>query len=214
MRCDANITVRAATTTCSFAENVFYSFFMDAEMFEPTSAIRAYSPASRRQYRLRCNTTASERVRCVASDGGEVRFDLAALLDYDDAQATRYARTHDLGPGTGQEASQKTDSGSSQEDSSPNLDLSSGNEIPNYDQGRGYRVRCADGMYSKSGGIQGTCSQHGGLADGPSPSSSAPSYDPPSPSGGTVHVDGYFRKDGTYVRPYTRRAPCSYCPPR
>jgi hypothetical protein len=28
---------------------------------------------------------------------------------------------------------------------------------------------------------------------------------------GTVHVDGYTRRDGTYVRPYTRRAPCSYC---
>lgn len=26
-------------------------------------------------------------------------------------------------------------------------------------------------------------------------------------TGGTVHVKGYFRKDGTYVRPHTRRAP-------
>lgn len=26
-------------------------------------------------------------------------------------------------------------------------------------------------------------------------------------SGGTVHVSGYYRKDGTYVRPHTRRAP-------
>lgn len=29
----------------------------------------------------------------------------------------------------------------------------------------------------------------------------------PSSSGGTVHVKGYYRKDGTYVRPHTRRAP-------
>jgi hypothetical protein len=36
------------------------------------------------------------------------------------------------------------------------------NEIPNYDQGHGYRVRCADGMYSKSGGLPGACSGHGG----------------------------------------------------
>ncbi|OAV64719.1 hypothetical protein Barb6_03132 [Bacteroidales bacterium Barb6] len=28
-------------------------------------------------------------------------------------------------------------------------------------------------------------------------------------SGGTVHVKGYHRKDGTYVRPYTRSAPRS-----
>jgi len=29
----------------------------------------------------------------------------------------------------------------------------------------------------------------------------------PAPSSGTVHVNGYYRKDGTYVRPYTRSAP-------
>ena len=36
-----------------------------------------------------------------------------------------------------------------------------------------------------------------------------------SSSGGTVHVRGYTRKDGTYVRPHTRRAPgtASYDPP-
>jgi hypothetical protein len=26
-------------------------------------------------------------------------------------------------------------------------------------------------------------------------------------SGGSVHVRGYYRKDGTYVRPHTRRSP-------
>lgn len=34
------------------------------------------------------------------------------------------------------------------------------------------------------------------------------SYSPPSnSSSGTVHVRGYYRKDGTYVRPHTRRRP-------
>lgn len=33
-----------------------------------------------------------------------------------------------------------------------------------------------------------------------------PSYAPP-PSYGPVHVRGYFRRDGTYVRPHTRRSP-------
>ena len=28
-----------------------------------------------------------------------------------------------------------------------------------------------------------------------------------TPSGGTVQVKGYYRKDGTYVRPHTRSAP-------
>ncbi|MDR6489943.1 hypothetical protein J2799_004493 [Chryseobacterium vietnamense] len=32
-------------------------------------------------------------------------------------------------------------------------------------------------------------------------------YTPSTSSGGTVHVKGYTRKDGTYVRPHTRSAP-------
>ncbi|MBD8084496.1 hypothetical protein [Chryseobacterium caseinilyticum] len=32
-------------------------------------------------------------------------------------------------------------------------------------------------------------------------------YTPRSSSGGSVHVKGYTRKDGTYVRPHTRSAP-------
>lgn len=32
-------------------------------------------------------------------------------------------------------------------------------------------------------------------------------YKPTSSSGGTVHVKGYYRKNGTYVRPHTRSAP-------
>jgi hypothetical protein len=78
-------------------------------------------------------------------------------------------------------------------------------------RGNGYTVVCADGEISHSGGIQGACSHHGGVAgDDPSssPGSSSPGYDSPSsPGTGSVHVDGYFRKDGTYVRPHTRRAP-------
>jgi hypothetical protein len=88
--------------------------------------------------------------------------------------------------------------------------------IENFESGSGSIARCADGMYSHSGGRQGACSGHGGLAGGPSSglprSDSAPSYRATEPStGGLVHVDGYTRKDGTYVRPHTRRPPCSYC---
>jgi hypothetical protein len=88
--------------------------------------------------------------------------------------------------------------------------------IENFDNGTGTIALCADGMYSNSGGNQGACSGHGGRARGALPqlpgSNSPPSYRTPAPStGGTVHVDGYFRKDGTYVQPYNRRPPCSYC---
>jgi hypothetical protein len=36
--------------------------------------------------------------------------------------------------------------------------------IPNYDNGTGSTVQCSDGSYSHSGGIQGACSHHGGVA--------------------------------------------------
>lgn len=39
--------------------------------------------------------------------------------------------------------------------------------IPNYSNGNGYTVQCADGTYSHSGGIQGACSYHGGEAGYP-----------------------------------------------
>jgi hypothetical protein len=38
-----------------------------------------------------------------------------------------------------------------------------GTTIPNYPNGHGYTVQCADGTYSQSGGIQGACSHHGGV---------------------------------------------------
>jgi hypothetical protein len=34
--------------------------------------------------------------------------------------------------------------------------------ISNFWNGRGYVEQCQDGMFSKSGGIQGSCSYHGG----------------------------------------------------
>jgi hypothetical protein len=34
--------------------------------------------------------------------------------------------------------------------------------ISNFDNGNGYVIQCADGTYSHSGGIQGSCSHHGG----------------------------------------------------
>src|SRR5712691_7370949 len=36
------------------------------------------------------------------------------------------------------------------------------NTINYFDKGKGYVVQCNDGMYSKSGGIRGSCSHHHG----------------------------------------------------
>jgi hypothetical protein len=166
--CDPNITVRAATTTCGFAQNVFYAFYMDGVSFETQNGLRAYSPASGQDYAVACATDGAENVTCVAGDGGEVHFNLAAVRVYDDIQAARYASTHDLGPGArsrvggsvgGVDNTQDQPSDIPSDENGP----TPANKIPNYDNGNGYPVQCADGMWSKSGGIQGACSGHGGV---------------------------------------------------
>lgn len=43
--------------------------------------------------------------------------------------------------------------------------------------------------------------------DSPAEVGGAPAAQPSTSSGGTVNVKGYYRKDGTYVQPHTRRAP-------
>ena len=88
--------------------------------------------------------------------------------------------------------------------------------IPNFDEGTGTIVMCADGQWSHSGGHSGACSGHDGeftpgSGSQPPNTGSADSNpgDPSAPK--TVHVQGYTRKDGTYVAPYDRRPPCTYC---
>jgi hypothetical protein len=161
--CDPNITVRAATTTCGFAQNVFYAFYTDGSI-ETQNGLRAYSPATGQDYAVACATDGAENVTCVAGDGGEVHFNLAAVRVYDDVQAARYASTHDLGPGARGDAAEPVSGMDDTEDQpSDENGPTPANEIPNYDNGNGYPVQCADGMWSQSGGIQGACSGHGGV---------------------------------------------------
>jgi hypothetical protein len=52
---------------------------------------------------------------------------------------------------------------SSSSSSSSQADFCSTHDcIPNFDNGNGSIVQCADGSWSHSGGIQGACSDHGG----------------------------------------------------
>lgn len=76
---------------------------------------------------------------------------------------------------------------------------------------------CMDGTYSYSQNRQGTCSYHGGVSSwlnspdketsSASTTDSSPSYANDSDRPKTVQVRGYYRKDGTFVRPHTRSAP-------
>jgi hypothetical protein len=166
-RCDRNITAKTGTTTCPFAQNVFYTYWQHG-----SASIRAYSPATGATYRLICDATAG-RVICRAGDGAVVRFSAASIDRYTSANARAYAGSHDLGhtsiptvrapetapsdpPPVVAPPAPPADTGS--EDFCTTHDC-----IPNYPNGNGSTVQCADGSFSHSGGIQGACSHHGGV---------------------------------------------------
>jgi len=92
-RCDANIAVRTATTTCPFAQNTFYEYWRSGEAVN----IDVYSPATGMTYATVCSRT-GPGVRCATGDDGVVVFPQAAVDTYTDDQADRYARTAQLGP--------------------------------------------------------------------------------------------------------------------
>jgi hypothetical protein len=93
--CDANILAKKGTTSCPFAQNVFYEFWQAEQNGD--DAVRAYSPVSQRTYALAC--VAAATIVCRGSDGSEVRFSRAALDGYNRAQADAFRCAHDLGPG-------------------------------------------------------------------------------------------------------------------
>lgn len=108
--CDSNIRARIATTTCEFAQNVFYEFWNAQQHGE--DEITAYSPATDSDYDLDCD--AGFRVTCTGGDGSEVRFQMAAVDAYDASQADAYCQSHDvrgLGVGDGCEEGALLDDG-------------------------------------------------------------------------------------------------------
>jgi hypothetical protein len=163
--CDANISVRAATTTCPFAENVFYELFQATAGYISATTVRAWSPATRRFYSVHCSGGRS--IVCTAGDGGEVRFPSEAMDAYDDSQAARYASTHETGPSQVSDENPNSSTSGSSEISTTDADTvdfcATHDCIPNYDEGTGYQVQCADGTWSHSGGRPGACSWHGGV---------------------------------------------------
>ena len=169
-QCDANIRVRTATTTCPFAENVFVAFWTN-QTYDGVR-LSAYSPAAGHEFDLEC-TPGEGAVVCTAGDGGEVTFSQTAVDAYTLSQAKRYVASHDVGarafPWTGSHPTSNAPPSSPPSTQAPAPsapDTSStpaGGNIPNYENGNGYRVQCTDGTYSHSGGIQGACSHHGGV---------------------------------------------------
>jgi hypothetical protein len=130
---------------------------------------------------------------CRTSDGGAAKFTQASIDRYQLSEARAFAANQrvspvgaspddtipsDTAPSTagGGGSSSDDDDGDDEWDVPPVPDpgtdppeeddsgfCATHSCIPNYPNGRGSTVQCADGSYSHSGGIQGACSHHGGV---------------------------------------------------
>jgi hypothetical protein len=89
--CDANVSIKAATTTCAFAENVFYEYWRSLEYGEVTE-IEAFSPALGRFLAIDCDH--GDAVSCRTHAGALVRFPQTAVEAYTIENAAKYSRSH------------------------------------------------------------------------------------------------------------------------
>jgi hypothetical protein len=93
VNCDPNIEAKRATTTCPFAENVFWAYWTSGE----SRSLQVWSPAAQANFTMTCDGDGT-RVTCTTSDDAVVRFSQDAVDRYSQAQADAYASSHDLGP--------------------------------------------------------------------------------------------------------------------
>ncbi len=96
--CSPNLTVKRATTSCPFAENVFYSYWLNEQqpgVFDESPGLPAYSPIVGKMFYVDCSGT--NTIVCRAGDGGYVRFPATAVLAYTELDAATYAATAELG---------------------------------------------------------------------------------------------------------------------
>jgi hypothetical protein len=191
--CDANIRVKTATTTCRFGENTFVVYWTHQQYpdfalsaYSP-AADRNYdldctpgegavvctagdgSEVSFSQSSVDAYTLQEAKHYVATTDVGDNVFPWDGEGSGDQSRAQGRGST----PGPSYTAPDPDSAPSKPEpdfpvpDTTPSVpDTSStppGANIPNYANGRGSRVQCADGTYSHSGGIQGACSYHGGV---------------------------------------------------
>jgi hypothetical protein len=94
--CDPNIRVKADTTTCAFAENVFYEYWRSIEAGEARD-IEAYSPALKTYLSVDCKQNGP--VTCRTDAGALVRFPVRAVEAYTAEEAATYAASHTVSKG-------------------------------------------------------------------------------------------------------------------
>jgi hypothetical protein len=93
IHCDPNIQVKEGTTTCGFAQNVFWHYWTSGE----SGSLQVWSPATQSTFATTCQNDGEEIV-CTTSQDGVVKFPQAAVDLYSQTQADAYAASHDLGP--------------------------------------------------------------------------------------------------------------------
>lgn len=93
-----NLVVESATTTCAFAQNVFWEYWT-ATGGSPArdTTIRAYSEAVGDRVTLEC--AGEDPVACRSDGGADVRMPLDALAAYSQEDADAYALDHMVGGG-------------------------------------------------------------------------------------------------------------------
>jgi hypothetical protein len=89
--CGRDVEARAGTTSCAFAQNVFYEFYEAS----PEREFPVYSPTTGATYSMSC--AVESVVTCTGGNGAEVRFPMSAVRAYTEADARAYANSHDLG---------------------------------------------------------------------------------------------------------------------
>ncbi len=132
--CDANIEVKAATTTCPLAQNTFYEYWYSRN-YKELESFAAYSASADKWLDMTCH--GNSRVTCEADDGSVVRFPMSALRGYTTEAADRYAAKMTVSAAPG-DADAPT---ASEPDPAPEVDTGGG-EDP-YDS-TAYDRDCAD----------------------------------------------------------------------
>jgi hypothetical protein len=153
-QCDQNIS-SDPNTSCELAFNTFKAF---VAKHASQATVEVYGPKSNTWYSIQCQNNGGA-VTCTGGHEILIVFPLRAAEVYEPHQSPT-PKTERSTP-------------------APYVEPPAGApRIPNYENGKGYPVECADGQWSKSGGIQGACSHHRGERY-KEPTYKEPSYKPP-----------------------------------
>ncbi len=93
--CDSDVDAWRPRTSCAFARNVFYEYWVAGQI----SPVMVHDPTLSRALPTRCRVGVA-RVLCSTADGRRVRIPIVALEMYSDDLAADYAASHDTGTGS------------------------------------------------------------------------------------------------------------------